>query len=116
MSRNSGISFEYSAPPRLAGVNLANSIGVGMGTANYARYLDDPRNLTVTDGQLPDVFTSRTKLNGQPNFNNINYLALNDSLFSRFQKKLLSAPVGESGGLVRGKPGDLLQAFQHIQQ
>jgi hypothetical protein len=87
--------FRILSTSSLGGVNLANSVGVGMGTANYSRYLDDPRNLTITDERLPDVLISRTKLNGQPNFNNINYLVLNDSLFGRFQKKLLSAPVGE---------------------
>lgn len=88
--------FHILSTSSLGGVNLANSVGAGMGTANYAGYLDDPRNLAVTDPRLPDVLMSRTKLNGQPNFNNINYLALDDSLFSRFQKKLFSAPVGES--------------------
>jgi hypothetical protein len=86
------LQFRTISTSSMAGVNLANSVGVGMGTANYAAYVSDPRNIKITDARLPDVLLATTKLSGQPNFNNINYLALNQSLVRRFEKQLLSAP------------------------
>jgi hypothetical protein len=71
-----------------AGLNLSNSIGAGMGTAKYATYLDDPNHPTRIIPGMPAVLADKTKLGGQPNFNNIDYLALNASLLHRFQLQL----------------------------
>jgi hypothetical protein len=78
-----------------AGVNLSNSIGVGMGTAKYAQYLDDPSHPSMADANLPDVLTSKTKTAGQRNFNNIDYLYLNQLLLGRYERELLKAPPQE---------------------
>jgi hypothetical protein len=87
--------FGLLSTSSFAGLNLANSIGVGVGAANYSRYLADPSHLRITDPQLPEVLTSETKLDGQPNFNNINYLSLNDDLLQRYEKRLRGASIGE---------------------
>ena len=42
---------------------------------------------------MPDVLTSPSKLEGQPNFNNIDYLDLNRQLLSRYKSALLSTPL-----------------------
>lgn len=80
-----------------AGVNLSNSIGVGMGTAKYAAYLNDPSHPTSVTPEMPDVLTSKTKIGGQRNFNNIDYLHLNNLLLKRYQKQLLSMPAVDIG-------------------
>ena len=40
------IQFGIFSTSSFSGVNLANSIGVGMGTAKYAAYLDQPDHPT----------------------------------------------------------------------
>lgn len=79
----------------LAGVNLSNSIGVGMGTAKYAAYLDDPQRPTRITSSLPLVLAAKTKLSGQPNFNNIDYLALNTSLLRRYQVQFARESISD---------------------
>jgi len=74
-----------------APISLTNSIGVGFDTAIYTSYLDQVANSPIDDPSLPGVLTSRTKINGEPNFNNLAYLALNQRLLARYQDALRSS-------------------------
>lgn len=88
------LQFGIPTTSSLAAVNLSNSVGAGLSTRNYAAYLQDPRNLKVTDGNRADVLVSTTKLDGQPNFNNLNYLTLDQTLYRRFEDRVLHATPG----------------------
>lgn len=85
------IQFGTPSTSSLTAVNLSNSVGVGLSTHNYFSYLDDPRNLKIADGSRADVLVATTKLDGQPNFNNLNYLRLDDTLYRRFQDQISHA-------------------------
>jgi hypothetical protein len=87
--------FGLLSTSSFAGVNLANSIGAGIGSAKYDGFLDDPGHPTAADPSMPSVLTSKTKIAGQPNFNNIDYLHLNNQLLARYEKRLVKVPVGE---------------------
>jgi hypothetical protein len=85
--------FRLFSTSSFAGVNLANSIGVGMGSARYAAYLSDPAHPSRVTPSVPDVLAERTKIAGQPNFNHIDYLYLNSQLLARYVKTVRSMPL-----------------------
>ena len=87
--------FGTFATSSFSGLNLANSIGVGWGSARYASFLDDLERTTKADPAMPDTLTAAAKINGQPNFNHIDYLDLNRYLLSRYWKALRNMPVNQ---------------------
>ena len=95
------IQFGLFSTSSFSGVNLANSIGAGIGTAKYAAYLDQPGPTTRVKSSMPGVLTSRTKVGGQPNFNHIDYLTLNQQLTARFVR-----------AFHRDSFGDLMRNYQ----
>jgi hypothetical protein len=82
--------FSLPSTSSFTGVNLANSIDVGMGSARYAAYLDDPAHPSMMTPSMPDVLIKKTKIAGQPNFNHIDYLYLNNQLLARYVKDVRS--------------------------
>ena len=87
--------FAILSTSSFTGVNLANSIGAGIGSAKYAAYLNETGHLTRATAAMPSVLTSKTKLADQPNFNHIDYLYLNQTLLNRYAKQLLGSSVEE---------------------
>ena len=87
--------FGLLSTSSFAGVNLANSIGVGMSGANYADFLNEAGHQSHVDVSMPAVLTDKTKLNGEPNFNHIDYLYLNNQLLGRYRTELSRMSVGE---------------------
>lgn len=80
--------FGLLSTTSFSGISLANSIGVGLGTATYETYFEQVGVGTSVDPSLPGVLSSRTKINGEPNFNNIAYLELNRLLLARYAEAL----------------------------
>ena len=89
------VQFGIFSTSSFSGVNLANSIGAGIGTAKYAAYLDQPDPTTRVLSGMPGVLTSRTKAGGQPNFNHIDYLTLNRQLSARFVQAIQRDSFGD---------------------
>jgi hypothetical protein len=61
------------------GLNFTRSVSIGSGVPNYRGYLDGISDVSI-DSELPNVLTRTKKANGEINFNNISYLALNRQL------------------------------------
>ncbi len=66
-----------------------------MGTARYAAYLDEPGHPTRVSPGMPGVLTRRSKSGGQPNFNHIDYLSLDQQLSARFWQAIRRDSFGE---------------------
>jgi hypothetical protein len=90
--------FGLLSTTSFSGINLANSIGVGFETEMYTTYLDHIGDHASDDPSLPGVLTSRSKINGEPNFNNIAYLELNRRLLTRYGDALRSASFERLAG------------------
>jgi hypothetical protein len=90
--------FGLLSTSSFAGVSLANSIGRGMGSANYAAFLSEPGQPTRATPSMPSVLTSKTKIDNQPNYNHIDYLSLNQMLLERYRKELLGSSVDRLAG------------------
>jgi hypothetical protein len=90
--------FGLFSTTSFTGISLTNSIGFGFDTTIYTTYLDKVENNSVDNPSLPGVLTSRTKINGEPNFNNLAYLALNQRLLTRYQDALRSSSFERLAG------------------
>ena len=90
--------FGLFSTTSFTGISLTNSIGVGFDTTTYTTYLDKVANNAIDDPSLPGVLTSKTKINGEPNFNNLAYLALNQQLLARYQDALRSSSFDRLAG------------------
>ena len=85
--------FGLLSTTSFSGISLANSIGVGFETETYTTYLEHVEDYASIDPSLPGVLTSRTKINGEPNFNNLAYLELNRRLLARYGAALRHASL-----------------------
>jgi len=90
--------FGLFSTTSFSGISLANSIGAGLGTETYTTFLDRGGHSTKEDPTLPGVLTSSTKINGEPNFNNIAYLELNRQLLARYKNTLRNASFERLAG------------------
>lgn len=90
--------FGLFSTTSFSGISLANSIGAGLGTETYTTYLDRDELTTIDDPSLPAVLTSKTKINGEPNFNNLAYLELNRQLLARYENTLRNASFNRLAG------------------
>src|SRR5574340_57386 len=80
--------FGIFSSSSMSAVSLANSIGAGIGTAKYAAYLQNTSLPTRVQVGMPAVLSAPPKLDGQPNFNHIDYLELNRQLSIRYLQAL----------------------------
>jgi hypothetical protein len=78
--------FRLISTSSFSGLNLINSIGLKR--EHYPVYLEDPANLQILDNHLPNTLTRLYKINGEPNFNNINYLNLDRELVNNYLDKI----------------------------
>jgi hypothetical protein len=90
--------FGLFSTSSFTGISLTNSIGVGFETEFYTTYLDQVADRSHDDPSLPGVLTSRTKTDGEPNFNNLAYLELNQRLLARYRDALRSSSFDRLAG------------------
>lgn len=84
--------FHSFSTSSFAGQNLMWSIGLSR--PDYKTYLANPANLQSPEAGLPDVLTRLDKITGDPNFNNINYLRLNQQLLGEYLHAVRATPAG----------------------
>lgn len=82
--------FHQLSTSSFTGQNLMWSIG--RTRPDYKVYLEDPGNLRAPERGLPDVLTRLHKIDGSTNFNNINYLYLNQQLLGEYVAAIRSTP------------------------
>lgn len=80
------LMFGLFSTTSFTGISLSNSIGAGVSTEVHTAFIDDAAHQTLVRASLPGVLTSKTKINGQRNFNNIDYLIMNTQLLDRFKQ------------------------------
>jgi hypothetical protein len=82
--------FNIFSTSSLTGINLTKSVGINIKKRDYPIYL----NGHIPDG-LPGVLARKTKINGSPNYNNIQYLKLNAYLTDKYVKYMSTFPMEE---------------------
>jgi len=90
--------FGILSTSSFTGRSLARSVGIENipSYRKYLKYLDNDSNLERQESALPSVLTRKKKINGATNFNNINYLELNQQLTDEYKKYILcSTPVSQ---------------------
>ncbi|OGR00779.1 MAG: hypothetical protein A2505_02920 [Deltaproteobacteria bacterium RIFOXYD12_FULL_55_16] len=88
--------FGITSTSSFTGLNLEQSIGRRVNYMGYYwNYLNVGNKIEERGTALPEVLTSKRKLEGTPNFNHISYLALNSQLIHDYKERLAAASFGE---------------------
>jgi hypothetical protein len=86
--------FGLFSTSSFTGLNLSRAAGLNEALPNYWVYLDG-RSDVRTDSDLPKVLTRIKKASGTPNFNHIDYLALNRQFIDLFLEYVQATPVNQ---------------------
>ena len=86
--------FGLFSTSSFTGLNLSRAAGVSEALPNYWVYLDGKSDVR-TDSDLPKVLTRIKKASSTPNFNHIDYLALNQQFIDLFLEYIQATPVNQ---------------------
>jgi hypothetical protein len=86
--------FGLFSTSSFTGLNLSRAAGVSEALPNYWVYLEGKSDVR-TDKELPRVLTRMKKASGTPNFNHIDYLALNQQFIDLFIEYIQVTPVNQ---------------------
>jgi len=84
--------FGIFSTSSFTGLNLTRSVGV-YDLSDYRDYLKLNDNQGSYERGLPETLIRAEKLNGEPNFNNIQYLKLNQQLIGRYEEYVFETPI-----------------------